>query len=46
MRFSVILIRLAKQLEHYEFLPAGSGFEVDNPVSNLHRLQLEAIGVL
>lgn len=46
MRFSVILIRLAKQLEHYEFLPTDSGFEIDNPVSNLHRLQLEAIGVL
>lgn len=46
MRFSVILIRLAKQMKHYEFLPEDSNFEVDNPVSNLHRKQLEAIGVL
>ncbi|MBW2724895.1 MAG: phosphotransferase family protein [Deltaproteobacteria bacterium] len=46
MRFSVILIRLARQMKHYEFLPEDSNFEIDNPVSNLHRQQLEAIGVL
>jgi len=46
MRFSVILIRLAKQLKHYGALPADHNFEVDNPVSNLHRLQLQEIGVL
>lgn len=46
MRFSVILIRLAKQLKHYEFLPAESDFEINNPVSNLHRVQLENLGIL
>jgi aminoglycoside phosphotransferase (APT) family kinase protein len=46
MRFSVILIRLAKQLEHYELMPEGSGFQENNPVANLHRKQLEALGVL
>ncbi len=46
MRFSVILIRLAKQLKHYGILPAESDFEIDNPVSNLHRKQLEELGVL
>lgn len=46
MRFSVILIRLARQMKHYEFLPEDSNFEIDNPVSQLHRKQLEAIGVL
>jgi aminoglycoside phosphotransferase (APT) family kinase protein len=46
MRFSVILTRLAKQLEHYGFLPPKSNFEVDNPVSNLHRKQLEELGIL
>ncbi len=46
MRFSVILIRIAQQLKHYEFMPEDSTFEIDNPVSNLHRKQLEAIGVL
>jgi aminoglycoside phosphotransferase (APT) family kinase protein len=46
MRFSVILIRLAQQLKHYEFLPQDSDFEINNPVANLHRKELEAIGVL
>ena len=46
MRFTVILIRLAKQMKHYEVMPEDVNFEVDNPVSNLHRKQLEDIGVL
>jgi aminoglycoside phosphotransferase (APT) family kinase protein len=46
MRFSVILIRLGKQLKHYGLLPSDLNFEVDNPVSNLHRLQLQELGVL
>ncbi|MFP8881546.1 MAG: phosphotransferase family protein [Myxococcota bacterium] len=46
MRFSVILIRLAKQLKHHGLLPEDVNFEIDNPVSNLHRLQLQEIGVL
>ena len=46
MRFSVILCRLAKQLKHYEVIPVDSNFEVDNPGSNLHRKQLEELGIL
>lgn len=46
MRFTVILVRLAKQMKHYEVMPQDATFEIDNPVSNLHRKQLEAIGVL
>ncbi|MDP6978570.1 MAG: phosphotransferase family protein [Myxococcota bacterium] len=46
MRFSVILIALGKQLKHYEALPKEVNFEVDNPVSLLHRKQLETLGVL
>ncbi len=46
MRFSVILLRLAKQMKHYEVLPQEVNFEVDNPVSMLHRKQLEALGLL
>ena len=46
MRFSVILIRLGRQMKHYDFMPADADFEIENPVSMLHRKQLEAIGVL
>lgn len=46
MRFTVILIRLGKQMKHYEVLPEEVNFEVENPVSMLHRKQLEALGVL
>lgn len=46
MRFSVILIRLAKQLKYYEFMPADVAFEIDNPVANLHRKQLGELGIL
>ena len=46
MRFTVILIRLARQMKHYEVMPEDVNFEIDNPVSNLHRKQLEALGVL
>lgn len=46
MRFSVILIRLGKQFKHHGVLPEEVNFEVENPVSNLHRLQLHEIGVL
>lgn len=46
MKFSVILIRLATQLKHYEFMPKDVNFEVDNPVANLHRKELAAIGAL
>ncbi len=46
MRFSVILISLGKQMKHYEVLPEEVNFEVENPVSMLHRKQLEALGVL
>lgn len=46
MRFTVILIRLGRQMKHYEVMPQDANFEIDNPVSNLHRKQLEAIGVL
>lgn len=44
MRFSVILIRLGKQFKHYEVMPKDGDFEINNPVVNLHRKQLEAIG--
>ncbi len=46
MRFSVILIRLAKQFKHNGLMPEDTNFEIDNPVSNLHRKQLEALGLL
>ena len=46
MRFTVILIRLGRQMKHYEVMPEEANFEIDNPVSNLHCKQLEAIGVL
>jgi aminoglycoside phosphotransferase (APT) family kinase protein len=44
MRFSVILIRLAKQLKHNGLIPEDLPFEIDNPVANLHRRELEALG--
>jgi hypothetical protein len=46
MRFSVIMIALAQQMKHHEVLPEEAEFETNNPVSNLHRLQLESLGVL
>jgi aminoglycoside phosphotransferase (APT) family kinase protein len=46
MRFSVVLVGLAKQFKHYGAMPEDATFEIDNPVSNLHRMQLEEIGVL
>lgn len=46
MRFSVILIRLAAQLKAQAFLPEDSDFEIDNPVSNLHGLQLREMGIV
>ena len=46
MRFAVILTRLAAELKHYGVLPEESDFEVNNPVSNLHRVQLEEKGIL
>lgn len=46
LRFSVILVRLGRQFKHYGALPEDATFEVDNPVCNLHRKQLEALGAL
>ncbi len=46
MRFSVILIRLAKQFKHYEVMPEDVAFEVENPVSQLHGKQLRELGIL
>lgn len=46
MRFSVILIRLAKQFKHLGAMPEEATFEIDNPVSNLHRKQLEEMGLI
>ena len=46
MRFSVIMIALAQQMKHHGVLPEEAEFETNNPVSNLHRVQLESLGVL
>ena len=46
MRFSVILISLAKQFKHNGAMPADVDFEINNPVANLHRKELEARGIL
>ncbi len=46
MRFSVIMIALGQQMKHHGILPQDAEFEVNNPVSNLHRVQLEALGIL
>ncbi len=46
MRFSVIMIALAQQMKHHGVLPEEAEFETNNPVSNLHRLQLESLGVV
>ena len=46
MRFSVIMIALAQGMKHHEVLPEEAEFETNNPVSNLHRVQLESLGVL
>jgi aminoglycoside phosphotransferase (APT) family kinase protein len=46
MRFSVIMIALGQQMKHHGVLPPEAEFEINNPVSNLHRVQLEALGVL
>ena len=46
MRFTVILISLAKQFKHYEIMPKDVDFEINNPVANLHRKELEALGIL
>jgi aminoglycoside phosphotransferase (APT) family kinase protein len=45
MRFTVILTRLAQQLAAQGFLPEGSDFEWNNPVSNLHGKQLLEMGI-
>jgi aminoglycoside phosphotransferase (APT) family kinase protein len=46
MRFSVIMIALGQQMKHHQVLPPEAEFETNNPVSNLHRVQLESLGVL
>ena len=46
MRFSVILVRLAKQFKHYGAMPEDATFEIDNPVCQLHKSQLQELGVL
>jgi aminoglycoside phosphotransferase (APT) family kinase protein len=40
-RFSVIMIRLAQQLQHYGFLPADATLEVDNIPSRLLARRLD-----
>ena len=40
------MIALAQQMKHHGVLPEEAEFETNNPVSNLHRLQLESLGVL
>ena len=46
MRFSVVMIALGQIMKHHGVLPQEAEFEINNPVSNLHRLQLESLGVL
>lgn len=46
MRFSVVLVRLAKMFKHHGAMPEDATFEIDNPVCQLHKRQLQEIGVL
>ena len=46
MKFSVVMIGLAKQMKHHGVLPEEAEFETNNPVSNLHRVQLESLGIV
>lgn len=35
LRFAAIMVRVVRQMKHYEVLPADSTFDIDNPASQL-----------
>ena len=41
-RFAAIMIRVVRQMKHYEILPADSNFDIDNPASQLLAKVLES----
>jgi aminoglycoside phosphotransferase (APT) family kinase protein len=45
MRFAAIMIRVVRQMKHYEILPADSAFDIDNPASQLLAKVLEGLEV-
>jgi len=44
MRFTVIMVRVGKQMKHYELIPADSDFHVNNTVSALLEKVLAEVG--
>ena len=43
LRFAAIMVRVSRQMKHYEQLPADSDFDLDNPASQLLAKTLERV---